>query len=349
MWSSCFVGGRRFHWLPCEFMRFYFSTINRLWNLLRCNFLLCNHFRGASMNHSHARHGWCHVSFQFSPRIFESFFVILVIRINEVISSQSSSIVELLLLVFPFLFLSILSGFTNFGPYFWPYMIWSGSRLNFCQSPPGPHISLGMFFFQSSEFGESISKIWQASVQIDIPIVIDTFLLHDVQISVSRPCYINVFLWNRVCFFLWHIELNSRFIVMTMDEVTLDRPEVGTGLSVICCFWRWRLSRFALKFSSENFAPFGLFPSWSGFSEVVVSSWQFCCTICYWEYEFISFLSWKNCFRVDSSRLNFWCIQLFQIYEIRNQNISFPESHRDQLISKKHPRSYFLAKLMKSW
>ena len=34
-------------------------------------------------------------------------------------------------------------------------------------------------------------------------------------------------------FLLRHIELNSRFVVMTADEITMNRPEVGTGFSVI--------------------------------------------------------------------------------------------------------------------
>ena len=118
----------------------------------------------------------------------------------------------------------------------------------------------------------------------------------------SRPRYVDVFQWNRECFFLRHMELNSRFIVMTMDEVTLNRPEVGTGFSVIRWFCRLRLSRFALKFSAEIFAPYGLFPPQSGFSDIVVSSWQLCCAICYWEYDFISFLWYQYFFRVDSKR-----------------------------------------------
>ena len=72
----------------------------------------------------------------------------MVIQINEVDSSPSSSIVEFWLLVCPFLFFSILSGFPNFGPYFRPYMIWSRSRLNFCQSLPRPHKSSRKFSFQ---------------------------------------------------------------------------------------------------------------------------------------------------------------------------------------------------------
>ena len=67
-------------------------------------------------------------------------------------------------------------------------------------------------------------------------------------------------------------DLNSRFVVMTIDEVTMDRREVGTGFSVICWFCRLRLSRFALKFSTEIFTPHGVLPPWSGFSKFVVSS-----------------------------------------------------------------------------
>ena len=78
--------------------------------------------------------------------VFENFWIFSIFRIDDVNASQSSSIIELWLLGCPFLLFSLLSGFTNFGPNFWPYMIWSGSRLNLCQSRPRPHIS----FWKSS-------------------------------------------------------------------------------------------------------------------------------------------------------------------------------------------------------
>ena len=71
---------------------------------------------------------------------------VLVIQINKVDSSQASSIVEFWLLVFSFLFFSILSGFPNFAPFFRPYMIWSRSRWSFCQSPSRPNVSLWEVF-----------------------------------------------------------------------------------------------------------------------------------------------------------------------------------------------------------
>ena len=133
---------RCFHSLSCGFMRFHKTTISRIWNLLRCNFLLCNHFRDASLSFPLAQHGGCHGSFPFSPSMFESFFVILVIKINEVNSCQSLSIVEFWLLVFLLVSPDSERLLPIWSPYFWRYMISSGSRLNFCRSLTRPHTSL---------------------------------------------------------------------------------------------------------------------------------------------------------------------------------------------------------------
>ena len=148
-------GLRRFRPLPCGFMRFHYKnstvkTIHCFGILLECNFRPRSHLRDAIWSFF-TRHGWCHKSLQFSPRVFflfKNFFVLFVILIGKVNSPGSSSIVELRFFFCPFLFFSILSGFTNFRPNFRPYMIWSGCRLNLCQSRPGPHISLWRFLFQ---------------------------------------------------------------------------------------------------------------------------------------------------------------------------------------------------------
>ena len=65
--------------------------------------------------------------------------------------------------------------------------------------------------------------------------------------------------------------------------------------------------------------------------EFVVSPWQVSCTICKWEHTFISILS-DQCFHgADSSRTNFWCIQIFQFFQINQQS--------DYLLSIIPPRS----------
>ena len=194
--------------------------------------------------------------------------------------------------------------------YFKQHALRSGSFLNFCQPHPGPHVSLWKFF---------PSTVWTSWILSKILI---TFYSrphsnnHLYDFLSTRPDLCvwtllhHVFLWNRECFFLGHTELNSRFIVMTINEVTFDWPEVFPGFGVICCFCGLRLSPIRLvKFFTENLSLFGLFQSWSGFSEFVISSWQFCCAICYREYEFISFLCYPFFFRVDSSKINFWLVQ----------------------------------------
>ena len=68
-----------------------------------------------------------------------------------------------------------------------------------------------------------------------------------------------------------------------------------------------------LLFSTDIFTPHGLFPPQSGFSEFVVSSRQFCCTICSWEDEIFSPLCRQHFFCIDLSRMDFRCVHLFQL------------------------------------
>ena len=157
----------RFRSLSRGFMRFHFSTIHRLGPLFIPNLRFCNHFRGARLN-SLARRGGCHWSFQFSPRIFESFRMFFVVWINKINSCQSSSIVELRFFPCPFLFLSILNDFSNFRPIFWRKLIWSGSRPSLRQSPPGPHVHHWRLLFLWSKFR-------QVSVRIDIAEIVNAF------------------------------------------------------------------------------------------------------------------------------------------------------------------------------
>ena len=140
--------------------------------------------------------------------------------------------------------------------------------------------------------------------------------------------------------------LNSRFTVMTIDEVTLNRPEVFPGFSVIFWFSRLRPVQPALKFSTEIFTPYRLFPPWSGFSEFVVSSEQISCTICHWE-----FLKMSTPF-VASTLLLHWVFEdgfltrpFLNVCDLR---LSFPNSPRDERISEEYSRWNFLSKLVKS-
>ena len=136
-----------------------------------------------------------------------------------------------------------------------------------------------------------------------------------VRICMNWPCCINVFQWNRECSFLRHVELNSRFIVMTTDEVTLNRPQVGlqrhllvlSGETLPIHFWSSPL-RSSLGMRSISLT-------------ILLYHLQLGITI----YHLFCFIN-TSLSRVDSSRINFWCVR------------RFPNSSRDQFKPKKDTR-----------
>ena len=189
-----------------------------LWNLVgfttfRVSFLKAGEFLCPFL----ARQCRLHRNFQFSPHIFDGFFVFSIIWTDEINASESSSVVEFWLHVCPFLLVCLLSGFSNLVPYLRPHVLGSGSCLNFWSTCILLAISRSIKW-----------TLWHLSKNL---INFDSrphsnyhpyvFLQH-IQICVSGPWYINVFQWNRECFFFRHMELNSRLIVMTINEVTFE-------------------------------------------------------------------------------------------------------------------------------
>ena len=67
-------------------------------------------------------------------------------------ASQSLSIDKFWLLVGPFLLFSLLSGFSNFGPYFGPHIVRSGGCLIFVSLPPDHTYPFGGFSFNEVNF-----------------------------------------------------------------------------------------------------------------------------------------------------------------------------------------------------
>ena len=260
-----FCGWTRFHSSPCGFMRFHYACMHA-----------CMHACSLSLEscwiHSYSlrfpaswsaslfffkRHSRLHWNFQLSPWVFRWFlhFHHLLDQWNKclnlrALSSCGFSFSKFLLFV-------LLNGFSRFGPHLRPQFLRSGSCLNgFCSSLTTS--LFGEFSYNNLNFVNPFhepDKLRSAS----IPIIINTFLLQHVQIWRSTPGHNNVLQWNRECFFLRHMELNSRINVLTIDEVTLNRPEVFPGFSDICLFSRLRPFRFSLKFSTEIVAPYKLF------------------------------------------------------------------------------------------
>ena len=109
------------------------------------------------------------------------------------------------------------------------------------------------------------------------------------------PDHVNVPQRDSECFFVRHVQLNSRLDVVTIKVIPIDQPKIITGFSVIFSFVCWlRPFRVSLKFFSEIFTPHKLFPAWSGFSDSIISSKQFCCSICDWECKRVTSRKWQQ-------------------------------------------------------
>ena len=115
--------------------------------------------------------------------------------------------------------------------------------------------------------------------------------------------------------------LPSAFIVMTIDEVTLNRPKVGTGFTIICWLCRLRLSRFALNFSTEMFTPYRLF------QPLFLTILLYHLLLGIWIHHL---LADQHFLCVDSSKRNLWRIQLSKS----------SKSASEYLLSKFLPRSH---------
>ena len=90
-------------------------------------------------------------------------------------------------------------------------------------------------------------------------------------------------------------------------------------------------------------------PYQGGCYQCLVTSNKFHSSICDWNYECFTTFRQYHLFRVESFSMDFWCVHLFQLLEVHNESVSFPDSSRVQYVTKEKSREHFLAKLMDSW
>ena len=91
------------------------------------------------------RCGW-HRNFQVSTRSHHDILEFLIIRINEVNTTQSSGTVELRFFDSPLLLLFAFRRIRHIFPNLWPQSVWSGGRLFSCQCHTRPCISHPVVF-----------------------------------------------------------------------------------------------------------------------------------------------------------------------------------------------------------
>ena len=181
-------------------------------------------------------------------------------------------------------------------------MILSGCRLPFCQSLPGPKISVWRFLIWQSELGETCPRIRLISWSIDIPVIVDALLLLDIQIRMSSSGYVNVLQWNREWFLSRRVKFDSWFNVMAVYEVSWHGPKI------IYCFigirkwvvrwWRKRPFWFSKKVNVTLSSTWSR-PYQGGCSQFLISSRGFDSSICDWKNKF-SLFGKCHLFRIES-------------------------------------------------
>ena len=295
-----------------------------------------------------ARHSGSHWCFQFLSSIPYGFFDFPVLRVNEVDSSYFSSIIDRSFFNWPFLLLPQLSISSQFRPEFWPLTIWPGCRLPFCQSLPGPLISVWRFLLLQCKLSETCPRMRQISWSIDIPRVIDAAFLPNVQIRLLSSGGVNVVQWNTEWFFSRRVKLDSRFNVMAEYEVSWHGRKVMylfTGIRKRVVRWRrerpfWFSKKISLTFSSD-----WVFPYQGGCYRFLISR-EFDSSICFlkiFHFEKWYFFCYES-FRVDSDAS---IVSNSSRSAISTSPFQIPPAYRA------YPRNNrgktFLSKLMDAW
>ena len=122
-------------------------------------------------------------------------------------------------------------------------------------------------------------------------------------------------------------------------------PASGNELEMLCG-WRpfWFSQEVMMTFSSNCLIPYQ-----SGCFQCLISSRWLYCSICDWENEFFTTFKQHHLFCIESFSMDFWCVHLFQLLNIRDLYVSFPDSPRAQYIAMEDSTEHFLSKLMDSW
>ena len=125
---------------------------------------------------------------------------------------------------------------------------------------------------------------------IHVPVIIWIFLQRYVKWCMSISGNVDVLQRKRKWFFLRHVQFDSGFHVMAINEIFRNRPKVIFSFRIIQCWvilmWGWR--RESVCFSSKNFlflSSFGMIPDWGGWFQTSISSRRVDCSICDWVHE----------------------------------------------------------------
>ena len=98
--------------------------------------------------------------------------------------------------------------------------------------------------FRRTKSCESCPCIWQFYFSIHVPVIVSMFLHEYIQGCMSRSGNVDVLQRIRKWFFSWHVQFDSGFNVMTINEFSCNSPEVIFSFLIIPRWavlkWSWR-------------------------------------------------------------------------------------------------------------
>ena len=219
---------------------------------------------------------WC---FQIVTSILDGFLEFLVLRVNEIDTSQFSRILELRFFHVTTFASPSAWHFFPLLPEFWPWMIWPG-----CQLSQTTEIRLEVLLpIEKIEWNLFMDQT--SLLTIDIPKVIDAAFWHKIQVCLRSSGDVNVFQWNGEWFFSRRLKFDSGFNVMAAYEVSKHGPEINNCFTNIrkrvVRWWKrpfWFFEKINVTFSLNWSLPYQ-----SECSQVSISSKGSDSSICDWK------------------------------------------------------------------
>ena len=126
---------------------------------------------------------------------------------------------------------------------------------------------------------------------------------------------------------LGRIKFDSGFNVMAVHEVSWHGPKViyrFTGIRKwVLRWWRQRPFWFSKKIY-VTFSSNSTFPYQGGCVQFLISSRKFDSSICDWKNKLSCFFVKYHLFRIESYRVDFWCVHRLQLLKVCNQYVTLP-------------------------
>ena len=209
----------------------------------------------------------------------------------------------------------------------------------------------GFFFLNNANFVYPVHDSDKFTIHIDIPIVVNTAFLQHIQIRVRSPGHVNVFQWDWECFLLSArgVELQVRRDGDKWYLLPSTRSHCGLQRSSFASVG-WDLSEFpwGSSLTSSLLTGCSLLGVDSRTSKSLPDNFAVPSAI--GKKKMFTPFGLQHFFRIEPSSMDFWRVQILQLLDVCNQNISFPDFlPRDQYVSEEYAWQDLLTKLVEPW